>query len=168
MFFGGVDGFKTVIQTREVPQKIEPNQGILRSRQNALSMGFFFSAIYGVLNIFILGTIFALFSSLYWQVFLPLQDGAWLGLAGGLRLGLLVGVIFGFLEGFFEYGGTTLFQHYSLRYELMKSKTLSLPFFDKSLINLFKETEKFIFMRQVGGGWVFIHRALLDFFATQR
>jgi hypothetical protein len=67
--------------------------------------------------------------------------------------GVFVGMLFG--------GGRAVVQHFVLRFVLQREDYLPrklIPFLDYA-------TER-IFLRKVGGGYVFVHRMLMDYFAS--
>ncbi|MBE7532606.1 MAG: hypothetical protein HND44_12570 [Chloroflexi bacterium] len=49
---------------------------------------------------------------------------------------------------------------------LSKNHVSSFPFRDGRPIAYLDDMANRIFLRKVGGGWVFIHRTLLDYFAS--
>ena len=76
-----------------------------------------------------------------------LSIGAWLGLFVGTGVGLL-------------YGGLPIVQHYTLRFILSRNNLLPwrlVPFLDHCV--------DLIFLRRVGGGYIFVHRLLMEHFA---
>ncbi|HEY6410657.1 MAG TPA: hypothetical protein VIY29_24660, partial [Ktedonobacteraceae bacterium] len=69
--------------------------------------------------------------------------------------GLLVGLVFGLLVGL-----TAAVQHYILRFWLSCTHTFpwkAVPFLDDATAR--------ILLRRIGGGYSFVHRLLLDYFA---
>jgi DNA polymerase III delta prime subunit len=82
------------------------------------------------------------------------------GLIGGLTLGLVAGII-----SAMDYGGRAVIQHYILRYLLARNGLL--PFRDRDLVALLDYAADRILLRRVGGGWIFIHRLLLDHLADK-
>jgi hypothetical protein len=77
------------------------------------------------------------------------------GLMGGLSVGPLVGLSVGLL-----FGGLTLIKHYTLRFILSRNNLLPwrlVPFLDHCV--------DLIFLRRVGGGYIFVHRLLMEHFA---
>jgi hypothetical protein len=85
--------------------------------------------------------------------------GLMFGLAVEPGLGLSVGSLFGLLFGL-NYGGTVVIQHSTLRLLLALSSLAPLrygAFLDHAAGR--------VLLRRVGGGWVFVHRLLLDYFA---
>ncbi|MFZ5857184.1 MAG: NACHT domain-containing protein [Chloroflexota bacterium] len=85
--------------------------------------------------------------------------GTSFGLMFGLRAGLLNGLGVGLGAGL-AYGGSSLIQHYTLRYILARNNLLPwrlVPFLDHCV--------DLIFLRRVGGGYIFVHRLLMEHFA---
>lgn len=108
---------------------------------------------------------FGLFGGLAGGLVLGLV-GALAGGVNGALVGVLVGVlIFGLVVGLvvgLNYGGLAVIQHYTLRWMLYRND--SLPFRD--LIPFLDYCVERIFLRRVGGGYIFIHRLLLEPFAS--
>ena len=101
------------------------------------------------------------------------RNAQYIGLCYGLIFGLLFGVIsklmfglmFGLILGLRQYGGRTVVQHYVLRWLLARQGVLPFPFEDRKLIAYLDEMAARLLLRRVGGGWMFIHRTLLEFLA---
>jgi len=80
-----------------------------------------------------------------------------------LIVGLLVGLTFGLLVGLLGLiwgGGEAVIKHYLLRFMLYRNGNLPwrlVPFLDYA-------AER-IFLRKVGGGYIFVHRMLMEYFA---
>jgi hypothetical protein len=124
--------------------RVVPNQGIRRSACNSLVLGLISTGIawlsYGL--IVWLGN--------------GLSRGLLLGLIGGLSYGLSVGLLAGLLNG-----GLASFRHYVLRFLLWRAGAVPwryVPFLDYAA--------ECILLRKVGGGYIFIHRLLLEYFAS--
>ncbi len=99
-------------------------------------------------NGFIIGLIFGL------------SGGLIFGLSDGLSNGLFFGLYFGLFFGLF-FGGDAYLKHYLLRWLLARYKYLPFklePFLDEMVGR--------ILLRKVGGGYIFIHRMLLEYFAS--
>ena len=89
-----------------------------------------------------------------------LTSGLIIGLVGGLISGLIAGMIVG-LTFSLIFGGFACIQHFTLRFILQRHGYLPwnlVPFLDYA-------AER-IFLRKVGGGYIFIHRLLQDYFAS--
>lgn len=120
-------------------QSAIPNQGIRRSMINSVVIG---------LVIGLGGACGGAFGGLV--------NGLESGLEGGLEGGLIGGLV-----GGIAYGGRAVIQHYTLRWMLYRNG--SLPFTD--LIPFLNSCVDRIFLRQVGGGYIFVHRLLMEHFA---
>ena len=83
------------------------------------------------------------------------------GLLGGLGGGMSVGL----RSGLFWFGGRAVLRHYTLRFLLSYANILPFPFSDKKLIAFLDAMAERLILRRVGGGWIFIHRTLLEYFA---
>jgi hypothetical protein len=104
----------------------------------------------------------------FFFVFLWLGLGIWLtfGLVGGMGdplgmflFGAYVAPLTGLLIGLL-FGGLAIAQHYALRLVLTLKKNLPIqlpPFLDHCV--------DLIFLRRVGGGYIFVHRLLMEHFA---
>jgi hypothetical protein len=125
----------------ELEVKAVSNQGIHRSAQSCL--------IFGLLGA--LGG--GLFSGLFAELFDGLFSGLIFGLCSGLGGGLGVGL---------DIGGRAVLQHYTLRWLLYRNG--SLPFRD--LIPFLDYCAERIFLRKVGGGYIFVHRLLMEHFES--
>jgi DNA polymerase III delta prime subunit len=114
----------------------EANQGIRRSLQYGLRSG---------IIAWLLGsTIFLLISGLKYRLFL------------GPIFGLFPGLIFGLLNG-----GIAWIQHILLRYVLWRGKFIPLNY-----SRFLDEAAERILLYRVGGGYIFVHRFLLEYFAS--
>ena len=140
-----------------IRNRSRPGAGIKASVKNALGMGFIFSLIVPLLIVglkFILDRLLnnytadrSLSESLVFLVEDFLNVGKPFGLLAGISLGLL-------------YGGSFLVNHYLIRYLLYSSGQISW-----NLVNFLDYCSERIFLRRVGGGYIFIHRTLLEHFA---
>jgi eukaryotic-like serine/threonine-protein kinase len=84
-----------------------------------------------------------------------LSVGVISGLIAGLTAGLIVGLIVGLNRG-----GSAVIKHYALRLTLWwKGYT---PF---KFVKFLDHCAKLILLKKVGGGYIFIHRMLLEYFA---
>jgi hypothetical protein len=124
------------VESEEIQTKTVPNQGIRESAKNAVIFGPLFGLPVGLLV------------GLLWR----LQDG----LFWGLLVGLLVGVFFGL-----GLGGLAFIEHYSLRVIIYRSGYI--PWNYARFLDYAAER---IFLRKVGGGYIFVHRLLMDYFAS--
>ena len=124
----------------EIKTKTTPNEGIQRSARMAL--------VFGLGGVLAGGLTGGLFSRL----------GVWLGLEWPFWFEpLVLGLI-----GRLDFGGLTCLQHLVLRLLLIRNG--SAPWRYAGFLDY--ATER-IFLRKVGGGYIFIHRLLQDYFATR-
>ena len=86
--------------------------------------------------------------------------GTILNVAHGLSSALTLGLIFAMTGGLF-FGGATSVQHFILRAFLWLSGSIPPDY-----IRFLDYTVERILLRRVGGGYIFIHRLLLDYFAS--
>ena len=81
------------------------------------------------------------------------------GLMGGLIVGLIGGSIAGLIVGL-NRGGAAAIKHYALRFVLWRNGHT--PF---NFIKFLDYCAQIILLKKVGGGYIFIHRMLLEYFA---
>ncbi len=133
--FGLIMGLIFLLDYREIERKITPNQGIWRTAGNARRIGL----------MFMIGA--AVGSGMLWA-------------NGGWRIRGIAGSIVGGLFGWLIFGGETVIRHLLLRYLLARKDYLPLK-----LVPFLDEMAGRIILRKVGGGYIFIHRMLLEYFA---
>ena len=134
------------------PTKVRPNEGIRRSLSFALATSFGFGIPAGLL--------FGLVVDPY--VRQPLIEDAVRTEHASLMAGVSVG-LFVFTALFLIYGGFTVLMHAVLRLWLAWRTPLPL-----GLPRMLDRAVELRLMRRVGGGYVFLHRTLLDYFADGR
>ena len=126
------------MQGPEVETKIKPNQGIWRSVNSAIFVGIVIALGTGIL--------YGLFG---------ITDPAfnWFSLIFG-ALGM--GAFFGLING----GGQACIRHFTLRFILQRKGNIpwNYAYFLDSACDL-------IFLQKVGGGYIFVHRLLMEHFA---
>jgi hypothetical protein len=99
--------------------------------------------------------------ALYVGLGLGLSMGLCLGLSAGLSAGLVSGLLVGANTGLL-FGGRACLQHLGLRLFLVRNG--SAPWRYAGFLDYAAER---LFLRKVGGGYVFIHRLLQDHFAAR-
>jgi eukaryotic-like serine/threonine-protein kinase len=119
--------------------KALPNQGIQLSGKNSLIL----FLITWLTVWFIVWLVFAL---ILWR-----SEGLSEGLTGGLVGGLIVGL---------NRGGSAVIKHYAVRLTLWLNGYT--PF---NLVKFLDHCARLILLKKVGGGYIFIHRMLLEYFA---
>ncbi|GCE20823.1 NACHT domain-containing protein [Dictyobacter kobayashii] len=133
--------FKVISSGQELQRvRFRPNEGIKRSGRNGLLLGLILTAS------FCLPLMLAL-----WFSFRTPESMA-MALELGLTIGLSLGLYFG-LNAFF--------QHYTLRFWFWLFDYL--PW---NIVVFLDEMAERLFLRRVGGSYMFIHRFLLDYFAA--
>jgi DNA-binding XRE family transcriptional regulator/DNA polymerase III delta prime subunit len=128
-------------------QLFRPNEGIRRSCKNALFAASLFGPIGGLICGLICGLAFGVVG----------------GLAGWPILGvafiLILSIIFA-AQLLLFYGGIAVIEHYVLRWYLWRQKAIPWNF-----IRFLDFAAGRVLLRKVGGGYTFVHRLLLDYFA---
>lgn len=118
-----------------------PNQGVWRSVENSFRVGIMVALGIGIPSL------------LLTSVLVNVGMGIAVGLLAGLGFGLFLGMLFGV---------RVLVKHLALRFILWRTRQIPLnyaQFLDYAAIKL-------RVLRKVGGGYIFIHRYLLDYFAA--
>jgi hypothetical protein len=138
---GFIYGASQGLKARPKVKKLVPNQGAWLSQRNATLVGLI---VFGVSLIPCLGM-----ASLTGERMLVLG----LGLIAPLFLGALATLY---------YGGLAVIRHYSLRIILAANQNL--PW---NLTHFLDYCADRIFLQRVGGGYIFIHRLLLEYFAER-
>ena len=123
----------------EVDTKSLPNQGVRLSGQNAFRVGLALLLVMGL----VWWLVWGLFFGVPWAIVEGLVLGLGLGLATGLK-----------------FGGLTVLLHWGLRTVLSH-----FDFLPWKLEGFLNDMTKQSMMRRVGGGYIFTHRMLLEYFA---
>ncbi len=140
LFWGLVAILFGGLNSKIVESKTIPNQGILLSVRNALLTSLGFGLILGLFGDLLFGLMF--------------------GWGNGVDIGLAFGVGFP-IWGFVWFGGLDTIQHYTLRLILWSRGHTPLNY-----IGFLNYAAERIFLQKVGGGYIFIHRLLLEHFAA--
>jgi hypothetical protein len=85
-------------------------------------------------------------------------------LVRGVVLGLTLAVSFG-LAFAMSLSGRNIINHYTLRYLLSQTRMLPYSLRDARVVGYLDAMKDRILMRRVGGGWIFVHRSLMEHFA---
>jgi len=158
LMFGLIGTLNACFNVQETRQRLEPNQGIHNSGRNALRLGLLYALVFGLLLTLLGGLSGAIIGKLVGQFTF--------GLFGGAGLGFVFGVSVGLSWGVWGYGGATVLKHYVLRLLLARQDILPYPLSDKKLVAFLDAMVDRILLRQAGGGYVFLHRLLLEYFAA--
>jgi len=150
LFFGIIFasgfGMISLLYTKQT-QTTYPGQRLASTAKNSLIM----ALVYGITFLLLYGTIFGIGGAL---LFGSSEVVIW-----GVKIGVFFGLVGGLIGGWF-YGGYAFIQHYTLRLILAIQNILPwrlVPFLDHCV--------DLIFLRRVGGGYIFIHRLLMEHFA---
>ena len=87
---------------------------------------------------------------------------AWIdsfGLGDGLSAGLVCGLFVGLIVGL-NRGGAAAIKHYALRFVLWHNGDIPISF-----VKFLDYCAQIILLKKVGGGYIFIHRMLSEYFA---
>lgn len=137
------------INSLEIVERQYPNEGIRSSAWNIPRIVVVYGIYYGLL--------FGLLGGLI---------GRFFGVMGfGLSVGGIIGLSGSLIDGLTKYGGQVVIQHYSLRCLLTWTEDFPYPFQDRHLISFLDDMHDRVLLRRVGGGWAFVHRSLLEYFA---
>jgi DNA polymerase III delta prime subunit len=144
----------------EVPENLHTNQGI----QQSVKLASWSAAIIAISTLLVVGMVnwvlmvSTSYVSVSWEAVLRGIVPGMLSTAGSLGL-LFGGAVLLFIG--LAYGGLAVMRHYALRLVLALSNHAPLnyvPFLDHA-------AER-ILLRKVGGGYIFVHRMLLEYFAS--
>ncbi|MEM8861253.1 MAG: hypothetical protein AAGD96_23245, partial [Chloroflexota bacterium] len=144
-------GLKGGFANGTVNKHISPNQGT----RNNLKVGL----ISGLAP----GLFFGLFAVLFFERVYGLGAALFAKPTSGLFIGLVFGLFFGLFSGL-VFGLWAFCRHFILRTLLSRSGYLPLGF--NNLIPFLNEAKSKLLLQQVGGGYIFIHRTLLEYFAS--
>jgi len=144
LIFGG-------LQSSIIELKIHPNQGIRLSFRNGVYAGLIVWVIIGMLS--------GLLGNYFGALVEGLSGGAILWPGKGFLGSMLSGLAGGLLVAFW-YGWFVILKHYTLRL-ILRLRGL-IPF---AFSQFLEYAVSCIFIQRVGGGYIFIHRLLLEYFA---
>lgn len=136
MYSGLLAGVLRGLQRTEIKSWATPNQVIQQSAQNAMIVGL----LYG----FATGLVSTLSS-----ILLNTE-------VNGFNTGLFLGMAM-----MFAYGGIALISHFTLRFMLYRNGDIPWNY-----VRFLDYAADRIFLRKVGGGYIFIHRMLMEYFAA--
>ncbi len=146
MIAGLIGGWSREVLPEHI--RITPNQGVRRSAQNSLRVALISGLGSGVVIVGGLWLIVLLSGNFFINIIWILPYGGSIGLVGGL------------IGGYFN-GGRVCLQHYVLRFFLWRAGAI--PWNFPRFLDYAAER---ILLRKVGGGYIFVHRLLLEYFAS--
>jgi len=137
------------LSVRSIDIRNIPNQGIHRSAWNALVFGL----VSGLVGGLVVGPVVGLGVGLIGGLSSGLDIGTSCGIFGALAIGLGAGL---------SAGGQACVQHLVLRLLLVRNGSAPWDY-----AKFLDHTAERILLRKVGGGYMFIHRMLLEYFAIR-
>ena len=142
---GLINVLRGALVPSDITARLIPNEGIRRSSENAFLLGLSSWLFTG------------LFCGLLGELFAGSTRGLLIGLLiGGGLIGPIVGLFIGLLHG-----GLACFQHIGVRSLLLYNG--STPWRFVRFLDLAADR---VFLHKVGGGYIYIHRMMLDYFAA--
>jgi hypothetical protein len=146
LVFGLGAGLASGLYFCEIEMTAVPNEGVHRSARSAVAVGLGFGTAVGLVFGLLLGPVVGLFFPTA-QVCVGFALGV--GLAAGLGVGLIA-------------GGEACLKHLVLRLWLIRNG--STPW---NYVRFLDYAADRLLLRKVGGGYAFIHRMLLEYFAAR-
>ena len=129
-------------------QQMRPNEGITRSARNSLIAAFLSGPAAGIVSGIATAFAFRTVGGLSGWQFL------------GEGFALILGIAF-MVQIAFAYGGVAVIEHYVLRWYLWRDGVLPLH-----AVSFLDYAATRIILCKIGGGYIFSHRLLLDYFAS--
>jgi hypothetical protein len=155
---GLVGGLVRGLSTNQLDEhiRLRTNQGIWRSAGNGLAYGVVGGLTVGLVGGLVIGLATVLANALVGQLANALAFGLFFGL-----IGLIVGLGVGLLGGLGVGGLGAFLRHFTLRFWLWRADS-----FPWNLVPFLDEAAERLLLRKVGGGYIFVHRLLLEYFAS--
>jgi hypothetical protein len=142
------------------PHRVTPNQGIWQSMRNGVIKGLLVALLITSFVGSLVGLSMSSYSTVEVVVGTQLINGQVADWILGLLFGFLIGFIAGLLAGLLN-GGIESIKHFVLRLFLWHTSCISWNY--PGFLDYASER---ILLRKVGGGYIFIHRLLLEYFAS--
>jgi hypothetical protein len=139
LLLGFIGALFSMLVPSDLPAKARPGQGLIWSAQSALFAGAAVTLLYSIVST----TVMAVTGSPH-----PFR----LGIMSGFALGIAAAI---------WYGGLDAIEHLTLRF-LLRSR----GFIPRRYADFLDYATRLIFLQKVGSGYIFIHRQLLDYFAS--
>ena len=148
-------------KNEKVESRTQPNQGVRRSAKTALKITGAFSIVGVIIGLISMATVygaefinngFTLVNLSEWEIEQMMES---------FRSVVILGVSSGIVAGLILGGTDTVVKHLVLR--LMLWRNADIPM---NLAKLLDHATDLILLRKVGGGYIFVHRYLLEHFAT--
>lgn len=152
---GGIGGFRGP----EISKKFSPNQGIWKSARNSTKVGIAGGLIGGLVSGLIAELIIKPIEELATGKSLVAYNSPFLEPGSSLLFGMIIGLI-SMLIGSLHYGGAACLRHFTLRLTLCH-----LGYIPWNYTRFLDYAAERLFLQKVGGGYIFVHRMLLEHFA---
>lgn len=133
---------------------IKPNQGIRNSLSNSLRLGLFAGVSVGIIIYVFYGFVMRDVLTPGFASDIPANSNVVFGASFGLAIAYLFWLI---------NGGFAALQHYVLRFALWRQRFIPVRY-----TRFLDYSYERILMRRIGGGYTFLHKTLLDYFADLR
>ncbi|NEQ34270.1 MAG: NACHT domain-containing protein [Leptolyngbya sp. SIO4C5] len=160
LIFGIALGLTSKLKGPEIEQTFIPNQGIWRSLRNTIIS----VVIGGLLGTCLGGLIYGLvIYELLGQLIGSLSYFKFASLLREVAYGGVIGLAGGILGGFIGGGGPACVKHLMLRLILWRNRCI--PWNYARFLDYASDR---LFLQKVGGGYIFIHRMLLEHFAQMK
>jgi hypothetical protein len=158
-FYGGMAGgivnvLSGALVVSDITTRVLPNEGIWRSLRNAFLIGLFSWLAVGIVYVLV-GLMRGLANNEN-NTQGDILEILVFSLYGGVIAGSVVGLVTGL-----QTGGFACFRHFTLRLLLWLNSLTPWRY-----VRFLDFAAERVFLRKVGGGYIFIHRMLLEYFAT--
>ena len=140
LLLGFIGALFSMLVPSDLPAKARPGQGLIWSAQSALLAGAVVTLLYSILSTILM----AITANPH-----PFR----LGIMAGFALGIAAAI---------WYGGLDAIEHLTLRF-LLRWR----GFTPRRYVDFLDYATRLIFLQKVGSGYIFIHRQLLDYFASK-
>jgi len=144
LFFGFIFGLAAFLAGEAVETRVKPNQGTYRSIKTAFISGAVVVSGCMLISLIVL-----------WLLHFSRESG-WYMLLPGWMIGCFLGMIVWLVSG-----GLFSLKHFALRLALWIFRSAPLRY-----VTFLNYAVERLFLRKVGGGYIFVHRMLLDYFAS--
>ncbi len=157
VLIGGIAGG---LRKREgVETRTQPNEGIRRTVRSTIKVMLAFGLVGAVIGALMFVSV-VLWNRFQGGTFNTLSEWDIQRILENLKVGLLLGGVGGLAVGLAMGGTDEIIKHLVLRLMLLRNRVV--PFNYASFLD---HAASLIFLRRVGGGFIFIHRYLLEYFA---
>ncbi len=157
VLIGGIAGGLRKHESVEI--RTQPNEGIRRTVRSTIKVALAFALVGAVIGVLLFEGI-GLWNHLRHGTLNTLSVWDIPNILENLKGGLLIGGVGGLAIGLAMGGADEIVKHLVLRLMLLRNRVV--PFNYASFLD---HAASLIFLRRVGGGFIFVHRYLLEYFA---